>query len=207
VRDRNRRDNGPSDLRKRPRQRRAETTFDAILESAARILAREGPERLTTNRIARDAGVSVGSLYQYFPNKRAIVRALLERRIARAESARPAAIDDASLSPEERMRAVVDWHFDVHGADPRLDRALRRLAPDVLPASALRRVADLRADRTRRTVSALLARAGDPAQAAFVVSVCLDALAGAAAGRRTAWLASAAFREEVALLLSRYLAR
>jgi AcrR family transcriptional regulator len=59
----------PINPRKTPRQARARATFDAILEAAARILVNEGYDRLNTNRIAEIAGVSVGTLYQYFPTK------------------------------------------------------------------------------------------------------------------------------------------
>jgi len=65
--------------RKTPRQERSRLTVDAILMAAAHILKTEGPERATTNRIAEKAGVSIGSLYQYFPNKEAIVALLRER--------------------------------------------------------------------------------------------------------------------------------
>jgi AcrR family transcriptional regulator len=63
--------------RRMPQQSRAQATVDAVLEATAQVLLKEGWEALSTNRIAREAGVSVGSLYQYFPNKQAIVRQLL----------------------------------------------------------------------------------------------------------------------------------
>ncbi len=65
--------------RKRPKQGRSKFTVDAILEGAARILIADGYASFNTNRVAEVAGVSVGSLYQYFPNKEAIVAALWER--------------------------------------------------------------------------------------------------------------------------------
>jgi AcrR family transcriptional regulator len=121
-------------LRKRPRQTRSQATFDAIVEAAARILVESGAGRLTTNRVAARAGVSVGSLYQYFPNRQAILRALVERELARAEALRPAALDDPTRPAAERVRAAVDWHFDVHVANPGPARALRALVREVLPA-------------------------------------------------------------------------
>lgn len=69
--------------RKEPEQERAQFTFDAILEAAARILRSDGHDQLTTNRIAEVAGVSVGSLYQYFPNKGAILARLIELELER----------------------------------------------------------------------------------------------------------------------------
>lgn len=65
--------------RKTPRQSRSQATCDAILEAAARILETEGGHRLTTNHVAARAGVSVGSLYQYFPSKQAILAELIRR--------------------------------------------------------------------------------------------------------------------------------
>jgi AcrR family transcriptional regulator len=65
--------------RKTPKQRRAEATVVAIIEAAARILERDGLEGYNTNAVAESAGISVGSLYQYFPNKDAITRALVDR--------------------------------------------------------------------------------------------------------------------------------
>jgi len=70
--------------RKRPIQERAHVTLDSIVDSAERILKSKGYSSLTTNHIAQVAGVSTGTLYQYFPNKEMIVRALIEDRVTRA---------------------------------------------------------------------------------------------------------------------------
>lgn len=73
----------PLSPRKRPRQRRSAATVEVILDGAARILEREGLERFNTNVVAAVAGVSVGSLYQYFPGKDALMAALVRRDAAR----------------------------------------------------------------------------------------------------------------------------
>ena len=65
--------------RKRPTQVRARRTVDLILEAAAQILARHGEEGMTTNHIAERAGFSIGTLYQYFPNRESVLDALIER--------------------------------------------------------------------------------------------------------------------------------
>jgi AcrR family transcriptional regulator len=65
--------------RKAPRQARSQATVEAILAAAARVLSRESLSGFNTNRVAEVAGVSVGSLYQYFPNKSALVAALIDR--------------------------------------------------------------------------------------------------------------------------------
>jgi AcrR family transcriptional regulator len=195
-------------LRKTPRQARAQATFEAIVEAAARILSEAGPRGLKTSHVAERAGVSVGSLYQYFPDRKAIVRALIERQLARAEALRPAALDDATRGRGERLRAAVDWHFDVHASDPVLARALGRLAEDVLPADELRAFAALRSERTARLVRSLeLSPDVDADTASFVVETCLAALCEAATARRPRALSSRRFRDEVTALLDRYLSR
>ena len=68
--------------RKVPRQRRAESTVAVIVEAAARILERNGFEGFNTNAVAKKAGVSIGSLYQYFPSKDALLSALIQREAA-----------------------------------------------------------------------------------------------------------------------------
>lgn len=73
--------------RRTPSQSRSIATCDAIVEGAARVLVRDGPQLLNTNRIAKVAGVSVGTLYQYFPDKTAIVAALATRETKRIQDA------------------------------------------------------------------------------------------------------------------------
>ncbi|MEW5855251.1 MAG: TetR/AcrR family transcriptional regulator [Myxococcota bacterium] len=67
--------------RKKPKQARSALMFDAVVMAASKVLEKEGAEALTTSRVAEVAGVSVGSLYQYFPNKWAIVSALIEKYV------------------------------------------------------------------------------------------------------------------------------
>lgn len=111
--------------RKRPRQERSEATVDAILEAAARVLATEGYEAATTNAIAKAAGTSVGSLYQYFPSKDAIAVELLRRfradRIAFVRS-RLEAVGQKPL--ESVVRALVSSFLQADGIRPELYRVL-----------------------------------------------------------------------------------
>lgn len=73
--------------RRKPKQSRSRETVALILEAAAQILKAEGPEAASTNRVAKRAGLSVGSIYQYFPNKEALFVALARRHIAGVEAA------------------------------------------------------------------------------------------------------------------------
>ena len=74
----------PPAPRRRPSQSRSKVLVDAIIQACKQVLADEGTERLTTNRIAEVAGVTIGSLYQYFPNKEAILANLLSEEFAAA---------------------------------------------------------------------------------------------------------------------------
>jgi AcrR family transcriptional regulator len=69
----------PTNPRKSASQKRSRVTVDTLLEATARVLVKQGYDRASTNRIAATAGVSIGSLYQYFPNKEALVAALVAR--------------------------------------------------------------------------------------------------------------------------------
>ena len=66
-------------MRKRPGQQRSQQMVDILLEASGRVIARQGLASLTTNRVADEAGVSIGSLYQYFANKQELLEGLLER--------------------------------------------------------------------------------------------------------------------------------
>jgi AcrR family transcriptional regulator len=69
-------------MRKAPRQRRSQVMVDVILQAAARVLAKSGWAKFNTNEVARIAGVSIGSLYQYFPNKLALAEAIRQQHLA-----------------------------------------------------------------------------------------------------------------------------
>ena len=83
--------------RKLPRQERSRATYEAMLEACARLLREEGYEALTTTGVAERAGVGIGTLYEFFPNKESIVAALIEQRIARLVADAAARLD-ASLA-------------------------------------------------------------------------------------------------------------
>jgi AcrR family transcriptional regulator len=108
--------------RRAPTQARSRATVEAILEAAARIIRREGPQALTTNRIAEVAGVGVGSLYGYFPDKAAIQIALARRMLASGDSAVADAVAaPGGLSP---ARAMVRTILQLHATDKDLRRAV-----------------------------------------------------------------------------------
>jgi AcrR family transcriptional regulator len=111
--------------RKTPKQDRSRDMVESILAAAARVFVREGFARATTNRIAAAAGISVGSLYQYFPGKDAIAVALLRRhraRVVETVAGHLADIEEASL--EVRVRELFRALLEAQGLDPGLHRVL-----------------------------------------------------------------------------------
>ena len=88
--------------RRRPRQERAQVTRDAMLIAVERVLARHGVAGLTTNHVAEIGGVSIGSVYQYFPNKQALVAALIERNLAQFEASFHQVLEAERDTPPER---------------------------------------------------------------------------------------------------------
>jgi AcrR family transcriptional regulator len=108
--------------RKTPRQARSQSTVEAIVEAAARILEREGHGGFSTNAVAETAGVSIGSLYQYFPRKEALVGALIAREKERLiKRVREAA---ARLTGVEALRAVIEACVEHQLGRPTLARLL-----------------------------------------------------------------------------------
>jgi AcrR family transcriptional regulator len=121
-----------TDPRKEASQERSRATVDALVEATARILVREGFDKASTNRIAEVAGVSVGSLYQYFPSKEALVAAVIERhrqeimQVVRGELALA-----ANQPMEQGVRTLVAVAVKAHRVDPKLHRVLAEQIPRV----------------------------------------------------------------------------
>lgn len=111
--------------RKAPRQKRAQATVDAILDAAAELLVDNGYDKTSTNKIAQRAGVSVGSLYQYFPNKEAITLALVERHTERMVALLQSSIQEFIDAPlEDGLRMYVRAMIEVHAQDTAFHRVL-----------------------------------------------------------------------------------
>jgi AcrR family transcriptional regulator len=93
--------------RKQPKQARSNELVAAILGAAVQVLAKEGAQRFTTLRVAERAGVSIGSLYQYFPNKAAILFRLQSDEWRQTTALLRAILEDTETPPLERLRALV----------------------------------------------------------------------------------------------------
>ncbi len=115
--------------RKEPRQARSAQLVSDILEAAVRVLMQEGARRFTTARVAEKAGVSVGSLYQYFPNKEAILFRLQTDEWRQTSGLMQDMLADPALPPPERLRAVVKAFFRSEVEEAALRVALADAAP------------------------------------------------------------------------------
>jgi AcrR family transcriptional regulator len=118
--------------RKSAVQKRSRVTVNALLEATARILVREGFHKASTNRIAEVAGVSVGSLYQYFPSKEALVAALIDRHNQEVTHAVRGELAEADGLPmAQAVRKLVAMAVKAHRIDPKLHRVLAEQIPRV----------------------------------------------------------------------------
>lgn len=165
-----RRTKTPIDPRKKPQQARSTELVAAILEAAIRVLEREGARRFTTIRVAAAAGVSVGSLYQYFPNKEAILFRLQVDEWARTSALLDGIFADRSLPPPERLRAVMRAFFASERDEAPLRLALDALGPtfaDAPEALAVR----ARSERIARAFVREAAPHASPAEQRFAMSL------------------------------------
>jgi AcrR family transcriptional regulator len=194
--------------RKSPQQQRSRETVDVILAATARVLVREGFDRASTNRIAEAAGVSIGSLYQYFPSKEALVAALVERHIEEMSAAlevEMATLADAPLATV--VRRMVTLMLQAHAVDPDLHRVLNEQVPRV---GRLHRVHEVE-ERMRRLARAYferhrgVVRPADLDVAAFLCVQTIEALTHGAATHQGAAPPSEVLVDEVTELLLRYL--
>jgi AcrR family transcriptional regulator len=118
--------------RKSASQERSRSTVDALLEATARVLVKEGYDRASTNRIAEVAGVSIGSLYQYFPSKEALVAAVIDRHTEQvSQVTRSALVKAAGLPIEAAAREFVSVAIDGHRVNPKLHGVLAEQIPRV----------------------------------------------------------------------------
>jgi AcrR family transcriptional regulator len=120
----------PTIPRKSASQKRSQATVETLLDATARVLTKEGYDRASTNRIAATAGISVGSLYQYFPNKEALVAALVARHNREMlQLVRNALKEVASLDLATAVRELVRASVDAHLVDPALHRIFAEQVP------------------------------------------------------------------------------
>jgi len=192
--------------RRKPRQFRARQTVDAILEAVIRILKRQGLEAITTNHIAEVAGVSIGSLYQYFPDKRSIFIALHQRHVDEIDRmVETTLVEHASSSLDELIRAMVEAMVDAHTSDPELYELLFTEVPH--RADGTKDFAVRLHGAFRLAIASRLPRlkGRDLDKAVFIVTHMVDALGHGAVLRRPPNLSLADAKKEAVRAVLAYL--
>jgi AcrR family transcriptional regulator len=194
--------------RKNASQERSRATVDTLLAATARVLVKEGYDHASTNKIAAAAGVSVGSLYQYFPSKEALVAAVIERHmdemmnVVRASLARV-----AEMPLREAARELVQVMIDAHRVEPKLHRVLVEQIPRVGNMATIERIDDEAMALVRIYLEMHKAELGieDLELAAFLAVSCVEAMTHVAVLRRPELLSEPRFVDEVAAMVVRYL--
>jgi AcrR family transcriptional regulator len=194
--------------RKTPVQARAEVTVRAIFEAAIQVLLSHGADHLTTTRVADRAGVSVGTLYQYFPNKRSLLFAVFEEHMDRVTGEVETASQLAHGKPlNEMIRHVVEAFVDAKMKRSDISVALYRVAADVGGAAVVKQATQ----RSRKAFEAMLQTAPDVELSPdrFAIDMMLAAISGVMRSALESGGSAATFRklkEHLVLLCQSYMA-
>lgn len=203
----------PLRRRRLPVQARAQRTVDAVLKASRLLFARRGYAGTTTNHIAERAGVSIGSLYEYFPSKDAILVALVESHLDDGERVlRDAAAAIAASHPSPLahvVRTIVGAMVELHARDHELHRIF--FEETRLPRRVRARVAAIEARATEELALLLGARpdvrVDDPRLAAAIVVRTVEALTHRFVVHPDAGADQDAYVDEIVRLLLGYLSR
>jgi len=194
--------------RKAPTQQRSRATVDAIVDATARVLVRDGYDALSTNRVAREAGVSVGSLYQYFPGKEALVAAVMEMHASRMQESIAERMRNSApaATPEEVATEMIRAMLAAQAAEPRLHRVLVEQVPRI---GALRRLHELFGNYERLVEAWLESNSErievqDARMASFVLVAAVEGLVNRAALDRPDLVASGKLEEQILRLILAY---
>lgn len=196
--------------RKTPVQARAKVTWNVILDAAAQVLLRHGYEKATTDRIAERAGVSIGSVYEYFPNKASIFAALIlrwnEERWAVASDVQA---EDEEPGLEALVRETVRARIAATQLNPRLNSALNLEVPHHITAVQAKEMFDVflqvSVEKLERVRDEL--RDGDLELMAELVITATHAIVDNLAASSPERLASKEFEDELSLMMYRYFAK
>jgi AcrR family transcriptional regulator len=198
----------PTTPRKQPKQSRSKVTVEAILEATTHILVEEGYDKANTNRIAERAGISIGSLYQYFPNKESLMTALMEQHAQEMAELVGTKLDRLFDSPLEiAIPEIITAVVAAHAINPRLHQVLS----EEIPRSERSPQMQQANERITALLRAYLERWRDLIQpqnidlTVFILSRTVDSLCHAAVIEQPNLVSDSQFETEVSNLLLAYL--
>jgi AcrR family transcriptional regulator len=191
-----------------PTQARSRTTVEAIVEAATRILYKEGMARLNTNLVAERAGTSIGTLYQYFPNKEAILLTIAKRQLDQDRGEVMATISAALEAPDAELeRVIIRKAIDLYLQNTETRRALMQtlvtLGREEEATRTMQDVIAMLSDRVAQSPASLPQKIS-PTMIFIVAHAVEGAIRAAAYGNR-ALLMSRAFEDELVRLVRSYL--
>ncbi len=200
----------PLTPRKQPVQQRSRVTVESILTAAAQVFEEQGYAAGTTNRIAERAGVSIGTLYQYFPNKETLAVRLLERHVEQGERMIAGLIERARTVPlglRDGLRLFVEAALAHHDERPRLQHLLLEEAPRPPHVHSALRCAE---EEMIDSVASLLqrfpeVRSSDLRRTAYFAVQVVEQLTHQYAAHPPRGLSRPAFASELVALLEAYL--
>jgi AcrR family transcriptional regulator len=163
--------------RKSPIQARSVASVDAILKATIQVLLRVGKERLTTTNVALRAGVSVGTLYQYFPNKKALLQAALKRHLTEvAEAVELVCLEQQGRTLRQMSTAVITAYLDAKMKVAKTSSAMYSVSSDVDGARIVQQIVT----RFHTAIVEMLRTASDPlaTDPQLVASILLASMGG-----------------------------
>jgi AcrR family transcriptional regulator len=197
----------PPAPRKLPRQSRSRATFEAIIQAATYILTESGWDALTTNAIAERAGVNIGSLYQYFPNKQAVIAELQRRHVETIQTELHQVV--VPLAPQVSMQQAVAHIVDVLIREHQIAPAVHKAIAEELPATA--RSMQVNNDQFRQRIlselTPLMRNVPDPELSCYMMAVAIHAVIHQVASDRPELLVQARLKDELVAMVVHYLNR
>jgi len=194
--------------RKLPQQDRSRLTVEAILEATTHILTQEGYDKANTNRIAERAGISIGSLYQYFPNKESLMAALIEQHSNEIAELVESKLKDLSDAPLEiAIPALVKAVIAAHAINP----CLHQVLSEEIPRSERSQQVQKADERITELLRVYLAqwngriRPQNLEMTVFILSRTIESLCHSAVIEQPGFVSNAQFEQEVANLILLYL--
>lgn len=195
-------------LKKIAKQDRAKATIETILQGAAHVLVKEGYEGTNTNRIAEVAGVSIGSIYQYFTNKEAIIGELIEVHMQKIMDVFYENYNKLStVSLKDGIRILIRSLIQARSVEPKLQRVFDEQLPKVGKLSRLReyetQVVEMIKDYLQSKKSEILVK--NLEMAAFISVYAVEAIIQLALYNQQDMLAGGHLEDELTNLIVRYL--